>query len=263
MVHASYCVPDCEHIGDIRRAENMLRDMGCSVLTSQWDGKDCGEAYVKFMFPENKFETIYNRLSGSSVYYDKDINDFVKRGRLFSKFEPMSRQNFYAAKDMLKNNVSDGFEKEIPLLLFFDEKKSNFDYEQFFNEIVSILGDVNLYGYMTEIVDGCRYHNFLLTTDINNLTNDKMSKIGNHCISNKNGLFTKYHIYGELNVCHKIMGIHYDRFFDNVKKFLNKEPLTYYNYYVGKIQVGSDVYCQDGNFVKNVVCNGKMYELVD
>lgn len=53
---ASYSVCDCEHRGDIERAKCEVREAGGTVLYSEWDGHDCGEAYVYCEISKEKFE---------------------------------------------------------------------------------------------------------------------------------------------------------------------------------------------------------------
>lgn len=55
---ASYFVVDCEHQGDIDRACDEVRELGGRVLTTEWDGEDCGEAYVYCEMPKDKFDSL-------------------------------------------------------------------------------------------------------------------------------------------------------------------------------------------------------------
>lgn len=45
---AQYFIADCEHEGDIRRAEQEVTAAGGFVDGTEWDGHDCGEAWVYF-----------------------------------------------------------------------------------------------------------------------------------------------------------------------------------------------------------------------
>lgn len=57
-VYILYPIIDCEHEGDISRAEyeamQYVKPMGGDVIDSYWDGRDCGEAYVTCSIPFNK-----------------------------------------------------------------------------------------------------------------------------------------------------------------------------------------------------------------
>lgn len=43
-----YYVADCEHDGDINRAISEVRNAGGTVDGYEWDGNDCGEAWVYY-----------------------------------------------------------------------------------------------------------------------------------------------------------------------------------------------------------------------
>lgn len=61
-VKFDYVVYDCEHMGDMRRAEfeceKICRKYGGKIVDSYWDGRDCGEAYITCEFPFSKVEEI-------------------------------------------------------------------------------------------------------------------------------------------------------------------------------------------------------------
>ena len=67
-----YHVADCEHWCDMDSAKSFIRSLGCVITDSYWDGRDCGEAWVEFSFPECRYVAIYNKL-GSSAGYSADI----------------------------------------------------------------------------------------------------------------------------------------------------------------------------------------------
>lgn len=43
-----YAICDCEHEGDIRYAVHEVEEAGGNVVDTEWDGNDCGEAWVIF-----------------------------------------------------------------------------------------------------------------------------------------------------------------------------------------------------------------------
>lgn len=43
-----YAICDCEHEGDIRYAVHEVEEAGGNVVSTEWDGHDCGEAWVIF-----------------------------------------------------------------------------------------------------------------------------------------------------------------------------------------------------------------------
>ena len=44
----TYFVSDCEHEGDIDHCRNEVRDAGGIVDGWEWDGQDCGEAWIYY-----------------------------------------------------------------------------------------------------------------------------------------------------------------------------------------------------------------------
>ena len=57
-VLAKYFVCDCEHEGDISRACKEVRELGGKVITTEWDGEDCGEAYIYCLIDKDKFDEL-------------------------------------------------------------------------------------------------------------------------------------------------------------------------------------------------------------
>ena len=52
IIKGIYRVTDCEHHGDMDSSTSYLRSIGCNVIESHWDGKDCGDAYIVSNFHE-------------------------------------------------------------------------------------------------------------------------------------------------------------------------------------------------------------------
>lgn len=49
-----YPIVDCEHEGDIRSAVCEVVNAGGIIVRTEWDGRDCGEAYVVFHIPQGQ-----------------------------------------------------------------------------------------------------------------------------------------------------------------------------------------------------------------
>lgn len=49
-----YPVVDCEHEGDMRSAVREVESAGGIVVRTEWDGRDCGEAYIVFRIPQGQ-----------------------------------------------------------------------------------------------------------------------------------------------------------------------------------------------------------------
>ena len=62
-VRFEYNIVDCEHEGDIRSAENEVNNyiipLGGQIITTFWDGNDCGEAYIICEIPFSQLEKVF------------------------------------------------------------------------------------------------------------------------------------------------------------------------------------------------------------
>lgn len=274
-VIGKYKVTDCEHYGDIDSAKNLLVALGCSVISSYWDGVDCGEAFIEFSFPKSLFPSIYKKLSGSSVYYDCDINSVIAHGldgMSYTLFEHSELKDRMASMSV---DYSIGFEERLPLLLFFGIT-SYMKYKpceviekvlSFFNEPVSVVG------YSTNIVDGSEYCNVLIESSYLNLTDNIMKYgIGDFCLGN-DGWLSDNGIYGECKCVHKFLNSSLLWGYENLQRVImciqRGLPLEYrnqYNYYYPiDIVVDKDSYLSaiDMSFKPIVEFNGKEFKIKD
>lgn len=73
-----YHVTDCEHEGDLLWASQEVRSLGGKVLTTEWDGQDCGEAYVYFLMRDEQLQHLMQGdWSWSSAEYMRP--QFIRR----------------------------------------------------------------------------------------------------------------------------------------------------------------------------------------
>ena len=247
IINGRYDICDCEHRGDVNSAVHFIEGLGCKVVEAYWDGHDCGEAYIRFCFKSDRFVSVYNKLSGSGVSFDKDINDYLPI-KAIDGIKRVSSKEYSSLYEKMKYDISEGFEKRIPINLFFHEKsRNNLDVKDFLNQIISIIGEgTEVLCYKNEVVDGNEYHNFLLTTDISNMVKDRFSLIGDYHLGNsKYSLMRRNNLYGECRCIHVMFGSYYDVFRNNVKKIMNKENLVYRTDYAPNREVGFDEYSDE------------------
>ena len=58
-----YFVADCEHEGDIERAKRKVINAGGIVDGYEWDGNDCGEAWIYYHCDSKKaLEQVENKI---------------------------------------------------------------------------------------------------------------------------------------------------------------------------------------------------------
>lgn len=235
-----YFVRDCEHWGDMDSAELFLKSLGVSVTGRYWDGRDCGEAWVSFEFPSVMFVSLYRKLSGSSVSYSENINDYIIRDGVK---DGMDGYGMYSASDLrsmmklMASDLSSGFEERLPLWLFFevrDDMKGSVGC--MLGEILSYFTEpVEVMGYYYQMVDDTDYVNVLIKSSWKNLVSSVMNGIGDYCLSNKKcSWFGSHHIYGECRCVHDAVskmlldcGSDYEyiqRFF---RCMLNRLPIEY------------------------------------
>ena len=77
-VLARYSVCDCEHEGDISHACMEVTKLGGEVITTEWDGEDCGEAYVYCLIDMSTF----NELKGIEWQSAEYMRNFFKSKNL-------------------------------------------------------------------------------------------------------------------------------------------------------------------------------------
>lgn len=265
FINGEYNVTDCESHGDVFRESEYLRSIGCDICETYWDGVDCGEAYVRFKIKEKDFPRIYNTIH-STTSFDADINDYVKEECVVDGFPQLNHDDLISAYRKLSENFNDGFEKMIPIYLFFD-KKPNVDSNSVINEILSNFKEYKPIGCNKRINDGTTYISLLFTIDFNELQYDTFSKIGYSCFSSEKGIIKKYKLYGECRPIHKTFDLCLDFELTRrlIKRIINKENISYKSKSIFNdkkhIEVNYEKYIIDGKFQKEIKdSKGNQYE---
>lgn len=246
----TYYIADCEHRGDIERAKSYINSIGGKVLSSHWDGYDCGEAYLEISLPIDVFKKVYKNCS---FQMDADINDYIKSENIDDKTLP-KKEFDTLFREMKSGKVNDGFEKTMPLYLFFSAKGGNksVNPSKVINDVVEILGDeTNVVATNTRIVDGTTFYSALITTNVDNLTKEKMQdKIGDFSLGNSRSSYMSINnLYGDCTCIHPI--IEHARDYEvarwAVKRVIEKGTLIFTNYYKDK-EITYNEYVEDGMF---------------
>lgn len=274
MIKGIYRVADCEHRGDMDRAKNYLKSNGCCIISSYWDGIDCGEAYIEFSFPSSMFVNLYYKF-GNSATYTEDINKYISFDDMgvFTHYKP---QELLALKEKMADDCADGFLHRLPLWLFFDcNMANNNGYKDIdiINQCISILEDgVSVIGYSYKVVDGCKYCDVLLSTDYKNLTAEKMRYgISDNCLG-RDGFLKSNNIYGECSCVHKFINTNLLWDYEYIQRIINvilnngtmhyQHIISYYNRENKKFNA-NDYFDSEGNFMSEIVYNGNKYVIKD
>lgn len=272
IINGSYNVADCEHRGDIERVECLLRKNRCEVVNSYWDGRDCGEAYVRFRCNESDFPALY-RMFGNSASFDADINDYVQ-GCGVQGYKRYTSKELLNMKKQMDNDLSAGFENRLAFYLWFEVKDRPFlTTDEIVSGCLKYLTDYEVIGYDTHIVDGCEYMDLLIKTTYRNLTDAAIGRngIGDYCLGDY-GWIKRHNIYGECSCNHVLlnrlnMGYGYDYLQRVMQMILNRESLEYRggSYYHPKdIKVSADEYLDaEGTFLNKITKDGITYSLKD
>lgn len=232
IIKGHYRVADCEHYGDISSSESYLRSLGCTIVSSHWDGRDCGEAYIEFTFSDNCFKEIYDKLSGSASF-SADINDYLSFGKV-GEYRKMTKKELYELKDKMATDYSAGYLERLPLLLFFEIKEwQQYSPEEIISKCLSFLSSapVSVLGYNVHVVDGNTFCDVLMETSYQNLTSKQMEYgIGDYCLGNR-GWLKSQRIYGECRCVHKFINTHvmwgYEYIQRVISRILAKGVLSY------------------------------------
>lgn len=263
-VNGTYRVADCEHYGDIDNVKRYLVSLGCRITDSYWDGHDCGEAYVKFSFDSSLFEGIYSKLSGVSVSYSEDINDYCDFGTI-GGFRMLSEDEFRNENERLSNDYSLNMFDNIPVYMVWECSDRVSD-EVVINNAVDIIGDgTEVIGCHYEIIHGCQHCKVLITTRYTNIVCKKLTYgIGDNALG-RHGWFSSNRIYGFCRPVHKIMNYvnNYDEFQSISKSVLLGLGLTYrdstYGSSIRRTFSKSEYIDKDGNFMSEIVLDGEHY----
>lgn len=228
-IDAKYHIADCEHRGDIERAEVYLRklDSHIRIEGKHWDGKDCGEAYIEFSFPSTIFEKLYWKLYDNTIFY-ANINHYINLGgksRFSGKYCSMETLN--VMNNQLKRDVSEGWEERLPMMLFF-QQDDNICSELIISKALGMFPKYEILGYCCDLVDSKIYHNLLFTCHIDDIDGEKMKEFGDYCLSHHDSFLNRNHIYGELSCQHILKNARdYDDFKTIVNRILEKKSLLY------------------------------------
>lgn len=270
-----YHVADCEHWGDMDSAKSFIRSLGCVITDSHWDGRDCGEAWVKFSFDDNRFVAIYNRL-GTSANYSADINDYFKlpdNGDI--PYPRMKSSELISIKNKMAEDISVGFEERLPLWLFFEinEYRNQYSPSEIISKVLSYFEEpVEVLGYNIHVVDGNKFCDVLLNSSYRNLSCKTMKHgIGDYCLGDR-GFLDSIHVYGECRCVHKWINTIRLRDYEYLHRVINCMksglPMEYRNqdsyYHPIDIILSSDKYMDsDGSFKPVIEVEGKKYTLKD
>lgn len=273
-ITGTYYVADCEHWGDMDNAKSLIRSLGCTIVNSLWDGRDCGEAWVEFSFPEDRFVAIYDKL-GCSARYSANINDYMKLSGDGIPYSRMKGSELISIRDKMAEDCSVGFEERLPLWLFFEinEYRNQYSPGEIISKVLSFFEEpVEVLGYDIHIVDGNKFCDVLLKSSYRNLSCKTMQYgIGDYCLGGR-GFLDSIHVYGECRCVHKWINTNRLRDYEYLHRVVNCMksglPMEYRNqdsYYNPKDIVLSSVeyIISDGSFKPVIEIDGKKYTLKD
>lgn len=222
LIYGSYFVADCEHYGDVERAERYLKNLGCSVQDNNYSSSACryNDVYIEFSFNKKNFNRIYNELCDAATFSD-DINKYIGNGS-----EYLSTKDFRNLCNKWKNDETfeSGFENMIPVECFFQCYPETQEREdEIIEDIIDILGNSALIVAKNKrISDGNLFVSLLITMyykDVRNCYDVKDYALGS------DGYFKDNRIYGE---CRCISPLMPKRFiFDTTKYDILEQNVEY------------------------------------
>lgn len=256
-IKGTYSVADCETLHDIDRAKDYLsRINGIRVISSYWDGRDCGTAYIKFDVAESQFANAYSKLC-CSASFDEDINNYVKFDyKAFSAFLSedtiVGKRNLRPLVKRLSEDLKMGFYDNLPIRLFFEERECNkVSNIEIVQAAMKALGKAKLIGFYSEIVDGSMFHTFYFKANYKDIDMKKIKAFGNYCLGNSGTYLGNNRIYGELAIEHTAyrMFNDFEYFCRFIKHIEYRLPLTYSGYFMDKnVIVTADEYMNGDTF---------------
>lgn len=274
VINGTFYVADCEHNGDIERVKSYLRSNSCEVISSYWDGHDCGEAYVEFTCKEADFPSLYKRF-GISASFDADINNYIQLDGLVADYKRVGKSELYAKLREMNNDLSYGFWDRLPLHLWFEVKeRQGLTTQDIVEKCLSFINkaDYEVVCYSLKIVDGGEFIDMLIKTSYKNLDDKTIGKygIGDFALGHDGWLDSK-RIYGQCacghTFCHKgKFGYSYDLLQKVMGMIENGQPLMYCNtnpYSKNDIMVDEKDYIKDGQFQRTIKVKGLTYSLKD
>lgn len=202
MINGVYKIVDCEHKGDIDYAKKYLLHLGCGVNDIFWDGRDCGAATIDFTISSKLFPKVYPILCNNTTF-DVDINDYIVVDFMSDYLIPykdlINKLNYY------KTYVGTNFEKNIPVLLFFNLENTSLSPNYVVNTIMNMIGKgTKIVNVSSQINQGDTYYHVLFLTDYHNICNKNLKKIGDYSLSLRNGWLKNNNIYGECSCRHEL-----------------------------------------------------------
>ncbi len=267
IIIGEYHITDCEHIGDIHREINFLKNVHNSIkiINSYWDKKDCGEAYITFSFNSKYFAEIYDKIDAR---YNEDINDYIVVKQETNDVFANAKLYKYNDYKVIYNHYRCFFDDtKITLELFFEET-SIISNAEIVSKAINVLGvkTTIILGYTKYKVDDSNYVRVLLQTLIENVSHEKLKAFGDYCLG-KRGWLHDNHIYGEIRI-NSILKDYckYNDFVTLIKTIADKKPLKFkcLDYYRSSfIDIEHDKYLNDDNTINDTInINGFDYKLV-
>lgn len=254
-----YPICDCEHYGDISSEKSWLlnQNPNIKILKEYWDGQDCGEAYIKFSFPENQFLDIYKKVDAR---YSEDINKYIDFSSYGIKNIPILSKQDFSKKC---NEYYSYFDNEYITLRLFFQLTNKFSIEEVINKAIEAIGkDCIIEAYSVNKSDNDTYINVLFKTKLKNIIYQKIHDFGDFCIGRRGWLHDN-HIYGELSINSVLKyGITYDNFDNLIHKISNKEKIifqtkTYYNR--KEIEVDYETYMKNNIIIDKIEKDNNIY----
>ena len=257
-IRGFYFVCDCEHQGDMDAAkvEVLSANSTIEVVNEYWDGRDCGDAYIEFVFPESEFLDVYHVLSDAR--FCANINDYVdvKISGVLGKAKKLSTENFKRMCDECSTILSN---EDVYLKLFFEKNPRISEDIIIEKALKSVNSDTSsIVGVMTKIVDRDTYIHTLLKVKWSDGLIKKLKEFGNYCFDGEGWLHDNG-IYGELLLV-SIVGNDYGLYLQKVKA---KEPIEYKNFRIfGKPKKFKYSEYMDGEHIKPIIeLDGEKYKI--
>lgn len=257
MIIGKYHITDCENYGDINNAIDYVKsiDSAIIIMDHYWDGKDCGEAYVRFSFPENKFILIYSRLDNGE--YSDNINNYLdfsgeKTSLFLDSSVFMGRDQFNRLVNGYRNKFTDDV---ITVELFFSS--TSIPDKIILDKALDVLGNgTKILGVNLNMVDKNLFVHVLFETLSQNINEKKLHEFGDYCLGGYGWLHNNG-IYGQMTFntlfCANIK--------TNWDKIKNKNPLRYKRRYCEPILVNYNDYLIGLNIKENIVIGNIEFNL--
>lgn len=179
MLYGKYKIIDCEHYGDIDSGLHDLERYNVNIIDTYWDGRDCGEAYIKFSFAEKDFEEIYRALHSFAIFED-NIQNYVQVDRSWAEglpFPILEEREFLLTQRNCRQDISEGFERRLPLYITFDAEGIDHP-KPIIEEFLKLLPHPRKINRVAaSLLDYFEspHYGFLITSDLKNLNEEFMA----------------------------------------------------------------------------------------